>query len=81
MISLVPGPCRYCLRIGVVCGVAARRKQRPFCHVTEEEYRCSMQILQHCFPRQELNVQTLRSIVKDIDLGIFDIGQRTGSGQ
>lgn len=78
-IDPVPGPCRYCLRIGATCGVAARRKQRPFYHVTEEEYRCSMQILKHFLPSQELNLQTLRSIAKDIDTGVFDMGQPRSS--
>src|SRR6187402_147659 len=43
-IDPVPGPCRYCAHIGAECGVAARPKQRPYYHVSEEEYRCSMQI-------------------------------------
>lgn len=65
----VPGPCRYCAHIGAECGVAQRPKQRPYYHVSEEEYRCSMQILQHFLPEEELNLVTLRAIAKDIKSG------------
>ncbi|KAH6668896.1 aldehyde dehydrogenase-like protein [Halenospora varia] len=66
-IDPLPGPCKYCAHIGAACGVATRRKQRPFYHVTEEEYRCSMRILQHFLPSQDLTLQTLRKLAKDID--------------
>lgn len=68
-IQIVPGPCRYCAHIGAECGVAQRPKQRPYYHVSEEEYRCSMQILQHFLPDEELNLTTLRAIAKDIKNG------------
>lgn len=68
-IDPVPGPCRYCAHIGAECGVAQRPKQRPYYHVSEEEYRCSMQILQHFLPEEELNLVTLRAIAKDIKSG------------
>lgn len=68
-IDPVPGPCRYCAHIGAECGVAQRPRQRPFYHVSEEEYRCSMQILRHFLPQDDLNLETLRSIVKDLNIG------------
>jgi hypothetical protein len=39
--------------------------------VTEEEYQCSMRILQHFFPDHELNLQSLRAISKGIRDGSF----------
>jgi len=64
----VPGPCRYCAHIGAECGVAARPKQRPYYHVSEEEYRCSMQILRHFLQKEDLNLETLRTIAKDLKI-------------
>ncbi|TVY82146.1 putative transcriptional regulatory protein [Lachnellula suecica] len=65
----VPGPCNYCARIGVSCGIPSRRKQRPFYHVTEEEYRSGMQILQHLLPSKDLSPETLRDIAKKLQDG------------
>jgi hypothetical protein len=65
----VPGPCNYCARIGAPCGIPNRRKQRPFYHVTEEEYRCGMQILQHLLPSKDLSSETLRDIAKNLEDG------------
>jgi len=68
-IDPVPGPCNYCARIGVPCGIPNRRKQRPFYHVTEEEYRCGMQILQHLLPSKDLSSETLRDIARKLEGG------------
>ncbi|KAF2129008.1 hypothetical protein P153DRAFT_29783 [Dothidotthia symphoricarpi CBS 119687] len=68
-IDPVPGPCRYCARTGATCTIATPRKKRPYYHVTEEEYQCSMRILQHFFPDRELNLESLRTIVKAISDG------------
>ncbi|KAF2640662.1 aldehyde dehydrogenase-like protein [Massarina eburnea CBS 473.64] len=65
----VPGPCRYCARTGSTCQIATPRRKRPYYHVTEEEYQCSMRILEHIFPDRELNLVTLRAISKDITDG------------
>ncbi|KAH7089813.1 aldehyde dehydrogenase-like protein [Paraphoma chrysanthemicola] len=67
----VPGPCRYCARTGASCTIATPRRKRPYYHVTEEEYQCSMRILEHFFPGHELNLQSLRSIAKAIKDGSF----------
>jgi len=40
--------------------------------VTEEEYQCSMRILEHFFPGHELNLQSLRTIAKAIKDGTFN---------
>ena len=68
-IDPVPGPCNYCARIGAPCGIPSRRKQRPFYHVTEEEYRCGMQILQHLLPSKDLSPETLRDLAKKLEDG------------
>ncbi|KAL7777251.1 hypothetical protein CFE70_007674 [Pyrenophora teres f. teres 0-1] len=65
-------PCRYCARTGAVCTIATPRRKRPYYHVTEEEYQCSMRILEHFFPGHELNLQSLRTIAKAIKDGTFD---------
>ncbi|KAI4643448.1 uncharacterized protein J4E88_010472 [Alternaria novae-zelandiae] len=44
----------------------------PYYHVTEEEYQCSMRILEHFFPGHELNLQSLRTIAKAIKEGTFN---------
>ncbi|KAF2016395.1 aldehyde dehydrogenase-like protein [Aaosphaeria arxii CBS 175.79] len=62
----MPGPCRYCARTGATCRIATPRRKRPYYHVTEEEYQCSMRILEHFFPDQELNLHNLRTIAKGI---------------
>lgn len=49
--------------------MAQRPRQRPFYHVSEEEYRCSMQILRHFLPQDDLNLETLRSIAKELNIG------------
>ncbi|KAF2006126.1 aldehyde dehydrogenase-like protein [Amniculicola lignicola CBS 123094] len=67
--SPVPGPCRYCARTGASCRIATPRRKRPYYHVTEEEYQCSMRILEYFFPDQELNIQTLRSLANDASNG------------
>ncbi|KAF1936775.1 aldehyde dehydrogenase-like protein [Clathrospora elynae] len=67
-----PGPCRYCARTGAVCTIATPRRKRPYYHVTEEEYQCSMRILEHFFPGHELNLQSLRTIAKAINEGSFN---------
>ncbi|CAI6329006.1 unnamed protein product [Periconia digitata] len=68
-IDPIPGPCRYCARTGSTCQIATPRRKRPYYHVTEEEYQCSMRILEHIFPDRELNLVTLRGIAKDITDG------------
>ncbi|EFQ87008.1 hypothetical protein PTT_17628 [Pyrenophora teres f. teres 0-1] len=72
LIKIFPGPCRYCARTGAVCTIATPRRKRPYYHVTEEEYQCSMRILEHFFPGHELNLQSLRTIAKAIKDGTFD---------
>ncbi|KAH8726089.1 aldehyde dehydrogenase-like protein [Phaeosphaeriaceae sp. PMI808] len=67
----LPGPCRYCARTGAVCTIATPRRKRPYYHVTEEEYQCSMRILEHFFPGHELNLHSLRTIAKAIKDGTF----------
>jgi hypothetical protein len=57
--------------------VAARPKQRPYYHVSEEEYRCSMQILQHFLQKDDLNLETLRSIAKDLKIDTANTQQQT----
>ncbi|KAF2198128.1 hypothetical protein GQ43DRAFT_474818 [Delitschia confertaspora ATCC 74209] len=69
-----PGPCRYCARIGAPCKTATPRRKRPYYHVTEEEYQCSMRILEHFFPDRELNLSSLRAIAHDINNGISPWG-------
>lgn len=69
--AIVPGPCRYCARTGATCTIATPRRKRPYYHVTEEEYQCSMRILEHFFPGHELNLQSLRTIAKAIREGTF----------
>ncbi|KAF2655699.1 aldehyde dehydrogenase-like protein [Lophiostoma macrostomum CBS 122681] len=71
-VKTVPGPCRYCARTGAPCRIATPRRKRPYYHVTEEEYQCSIRILEHFFPDRELNLQTLRSIAKDVSNGKLD---------
>ncbi|KAF2710976.1 aldehyde dehydrogenase-like protein [Pleomassaria siparia CBS 279.74] len=71
IIFTVPGPCRYCSRTGTTCRIGTPRRKRPYYHVTEEEYQCSLRILEYFFPDQELNLQSLRSIAKDIGNGTF----------
>ena len=68
----VPGPCRYCARTGASCRIATPRRKRPYYHVTEEEYQCSIRILEHFFPDRDLNLQTLRSIANDVTNGKLD---------
>lgn len=68
-IDPVPGPCRYCSRTGATCRIATPRRKRPYYHVTEEEYQCSLRILEYFFPDRELNLQSLRTIAKDIENG------------
>src|ERR1700712_4573557 len=62
-----PGPCKYCAHIKAPCRLSTRRSQRPFYHVTEEEYRCSRKILEHLLPSQDLSLERLRTIAADID--------------
>jgi hypothetical protein len=57
--------------------VASRPKQRPYYHVSEEEYRCSMQILRHFLQKEDLNLETLRSIAKDLQIGTSNTEQQT----
>ncbi|KAF2280517.1 aldehyde dehydrogenase-like protein [Westerdykella ornata] len=64
-IVALPGPCRYCARTGAVCRIATPRRKRPYYHVTEEEYQCSMRILEYFFPDRELNLHTLRALAKE----------------
>ncbi|KAF2676268.1 aldehyde dehydrogenase-like protein [Lentithecium fluviatile CBS 122367] len=78
-IDLIPGPCRYCARTGASCQIATPRRKRPYYHVTEEEYQCSMRILEHFFPDRELNLATLREIAKDVVDG--KIASPANSGQ
>jgi len=49
--------------------VAARPRQRPYYHVSEEEYRLNIQILKHYLPDEDLNLETLRSIAKGLKSG------------
>ncbi|KAL5121545.1 hypothetical protein ACEQ8H_000617 [Pleosporales sp. CAS-2024a] len=70
-IDPIPGPCKYCARTGAICVIATPRRKRPYYHVTEEEYQCSMRILEHFFPGHELNLQSLRTIAKAIKDGSF----------
>ncbi|KAH9883016.1 hypothetical protein J1614_000383 [Plenodomus biglobosus] len=70
-IDPIPGPCRYCARTGATCTIATPRRKRPYYHVTEEEYQCSMRILEHFFPGHDLNLQSLRTIAKAIKDGTF----------
>ncbi|KAF2878234.1 aldehyde dehydrogenase-like protein [Massariosphaeria phaeospora] len=75
--SIFPGPCRYCARTGAACRIATPRRKRPYYHVTEEEYQCSMRILEHFFPDQELNLQSLRAIAKNVVNGRSPKSQQT----
>ncbi|KAF2178990.1 aldehyde dehydrogenase-like protein [Zopfia rhizophila CBS 207.26] len=68
----LPGPCRYCARTGATCRIATPRRKRPYYHVTEEEYQCSLRILEHFFPDKELNLQSLRAIARDIVNGTLN---------
>lgn len=56
----MPGPCHYCASISAPCTISIKRKQRPYYMVSEEEYRCAMQILQRFLPDKELNLEVLR---------------------
>lgn len=76
----IPGPCEYCAGIGAPCVVNIPRKQRPFYHVTEEEYRLSMLILQHHYPDRELNLDALRTIVDDLKRAGGEVSGTTLAG-
>ena len=79
MAVLVPGPCRYCATVNAKCEIARERKQRPYYHVSEDEYQCCMRILRHVFPQHELNLPTMKSIVGEIENGTMIPEARAGS--
>eukprot|EP00918_Siedleckia_nematoides_P055437 GHVU01120931.1.p1 GENE.GHVU01120931.1~~GHVU01120931.1.p1 ORF type:complete len:659 (-),score=33.39 GHVU01120931.1:414-2390(-) len=64
--------------MGASCEVKIPRKSRPYYHVTQEEYQAQMRILQRHYPGRDLNLESLRSILEDIDR---DIASDEGTGR
>ncbi|KAH7002491.1 hypothetical protein EDB80DRAFT_580087 [Ilyonectria destructans] len=63
----IPGPCQFCASIDAPCHLdPSRRRQRPYYRVSEEEFRCMTQIIEHLMPNTELNLQTLKAYVSDL---------------
>ena len=66
LMSLVDadGPCDYCRNIDQVCSVdIARRSQKPFYFVSEEEYRLLCKLCKRSYPGEDLNLPNLRRLV------------------
>ncbi|EPE02440.1 aldehyde dehydrogenase [Ophiostoma piceae UAMH 11346] len=64
----VPGPCQFCASIGAACHLdPSRRRQRPYYHVSEEEFRYMTKALEHFLPNIELNLQNLRDVVQSFE--------------
>ena len=64
----VPGPCQFCASIGAACHLdPSRRRQRPYYHVSEEEFRYMTKALEHFLPNVELNLNTLRDVVQSFE--------------
>ncbi|CAI4214042.1 unnamed protein product [Parascedosporium putredinis] len=63
----VPGPCHFCASIGAPCHLdAARRRQRPYYRVSEEEFRYMMRILEHFVPNTDFNLHTLKALAESL---------------
>ncbi|KAL8296492.1 hypothetical protein RB600_001804 [Gaeumannomyces tritici] len=63
----VPGPCRYCQSLGVSCRVdPSRRRQRPYYHVSEEEFRLQRRALEHFLPNTEISLSSLRDLMNSL---------------
>ncbi|KJR80269.1 aldehyde dehydrogenase [Sporothrix schenckii 1099-18] len=66
----VPGPCQFCASISAVCHLdPSRRRQRPYYHVSEEEFRYMTKALEHFLPNVDLNLQSLREVVQALEAG------------
>ncbi|KAL1898485.1 hypothetical protein Sste5346_003388 [Sporothrix stenoceras] len=66
----VPGPCQFCASISAVCHLdPSRRRQRPYYHVSEEEFRYMTKALEHFLPNIDLNLQSLREVVQSLEAG------------
>ncbi|EFX02549.1 aldehyde dehydrogenase [Grosmannia clavigera kw1407] len=64
----VPGPCKFCASIDAICHLdPSRRRQRPYYHVSEEEFRYMTKALEHFLPHVELSLQSLREVVQSLD--------------
>lgn len=64
----VPGPCQYCLSLGVSCRVdPSRRRQRPYYHVSEEEFRLQRRALEHFLPNTEISLSSLRDLMSSLE--------------
>jgi len=67
---LVPGPCQFCASIGATCHLdPSRRRQRPYYHVSEEEFRYMTKALEHFLPNIDLNLHSLKEVVRSINSG------------
>jgi aldehyde dehydrogenase (NAD+) len=56
-------PCDYCRSIDEECSFdAAKRRQKPYYFVSEEEYRLLHLVCQKCLPDEELTVTNLRRL-------------------
>ncbi|KAL8380735.1 hypothetical protein RB595_005152 [Gaeumannomyces hyphopodioides] len=63
----VPGPCQYCQSLGVSCRVdPSRRRQRPYYHVSEEEFRLQRRALEHFLPNTEISLSSLRDLMSSL---------------
>ena len=64
----VPGPCQFCASIGATCHLdPSRRRQRPYYHVSEEEFRYMTKALEHFLPNIDLNLHSLKEVVRSIN--------------
>ncbi|OAA57106.1 aldehyde dehydrogenase [Niveomyces insectorum RCEF 264] len=76
----VPGPCQFCASIGAACHLdPSRRRQRPYYHVSEEEFRYMTKALEHFLPNVELNLHSLREIVQSFDATVSESRPESGS--
>ncbi|CAK7200481.1 hypothetical protein SEUCBS139899_003177 [Sporothrix eucalyptigena] len=76
----VPGPCQFCASISAVCHLdPSRRRQRPYYHVSEEEFRYMTKALEHFLPNTDLNLQSLREVVQALEAGQPIPGRATES--
>ncbi|KAI6389737.1 hypothetical protein MCOR24_010513 [Pyricularia oryzae] len=64
----LPGPCQFCSSIGAACQVdPSRRRQRPYYHVSEEEFRLMSRALGLLLPGTPINLESLRELVHSLE--------------
>lgn len=60
------GPCDYCRNIDEVCSIdIAKRRQKPFYFVSEEEYRLLRDLCSQFYPDEDLTLPTLRRLASE----------------